>query len=64
MSISGQASEARGKLDRAQGEIQRVKLLLEENQEALRGIDGEQLFVIFHSIDIVASEIKEVRAAL
>ncbi|HNJ78247.1 MAG TPA: hypothetical protein PKX56_02745 [Marmoricola sp.] len=63
MSISNEVSEARNRLDRAAGEIQRVKILLDESI-TLSADDKDKIAVLFDSIDIVAWEIKAVRRAL
>lgn len=62
MSISNEVSEARSRLDRAAGEIQRVKLLLDEI--TLSAEDKDKIEVFIDSIDIVEWEIKAVRRAL
>ena len=63
MSISNEVSEARNRLDRAAGEIQRVKILLDESV-TLSADDKDKIAVLLDSIDIVAWEIKAVRRAL
>ena len=64
MSITGEISEARNRLDRAAGEIQRIKLLLDENSVTLAAEDKDKIDILLDSIDIVAWEIKAVRRAL